>query len=64
MVELNPRQFYDYCLTFTREVSLVWDARWNYMKVLFLFTRYQPFVDVILYITRKLSRFSMRMLRA
>jgi hypothetical protein len=52
---LNLCQFYDYLLTFTREVSLVWVARWNYMKVLFLLARYMPFFDGALHIYSKLS---------
>ncbi|KAK7682860.1 hypothetical protein QCA50_014246 [Cerrena zonata] len=39
---------YDYLLTFNVEKSLIWPSRWNIMKVLFLLTRYLPFVDVTL----------------
>ncbi|TFK33421.1 hypothetical protein BDQ12DRAFT_691078 [Crucibulum laeve] len=38
---------YDWSLTFDLEVSLVWTARWNFIKVLFLMTRYLPFLDSI-----------------
>jgi hypothetical protein len=33
-------------LTLPQEVSLIWSARWNLIKVLFLLTRYLPFVDL------------------
>jgi len=36
---------YDYLLTFPREVSLIWPSAWTVIKILFLFTRYIPFVD-------------------
>jgi len=36
---------FDYLLTFPREVSLIWPARWTLIKVLFLLTRYLPFID-------------------
>jgi hypothetical protein len=39
---------YDYFLTFTREVELVWKSRWNMIKVLFLAQRYLPTVDIVL----------------
>lgn len=42
---------YDLILTLHLEVSLVWYSRWNYTKVLYLLTRYVPFVanGLILY---------------
>jgi len=36
---------YDYCLTFNMERSLLWTSPWSVAKVLFLLTRYLPFVD-------------------
>jgi hypothetical protein len=39
---------YDYFLTFTREVELVWLSQWNIIKVMFLTQRYLPIVDVVL----------------
>ena len=39
-------QFYDYFVTFQREVELVWPSKWNSMKVLFIVSRYSPFLDV------------------
>jgi len=37
---------FDYFLTFPREISLVWSARWTPTKVIFLLSRYLPFFDV------------------
>ncbi|PFH47304.1 hypothetical protein AMATHDRAFT_6910 [Amanita thiersii Skay4041] len=36
----------DYFLTFEIEVSLIWGSSWNWTKVLFILTRYLPFIDV------------------
>ena len=40
---------YDYSLTLSREVDLIWFSRWNVIKVTFLLQRYLPFLDVILF---------------
>jgi len=40
---------YDYLLTLPRETFLIWPTPWNATKILFLITRYLPFVDVALY---------------
>ena len=47
-------QVYDYFLTLPDEVSLIWAAPWTPMKVLFLLTRYIPFIDggIMLYCER------------
>ncbi len=39
-------QVFDWFLTLDLEVSLVWSSPWSGMKVLFLLTRYLPFVDI------------------
>jgi len=39
--------FWDYLLTFGMEVDLVWKSKWNYMKGLYLFQRYLPFLDTL-----------------
>jgi hypothetical protein len=39
-------QIHDYFSTLPVEVSLIWTASWSVMKVLFLVTRYTPFVDM------------------
>ncbi|GJE99945.1 hypothetical protein PsYK624_162210 [Phanerochaete sordida] len=36
---------YDYLLTFEREVRLIWPAKWNITKILFVLTRYPVFAD-------------------
>jgi hypothetical protein len=36
---------WDYILTFGMEVDLVWKSKWNFMKGLYLFQRYLPFID-------------------
>lgn len=36
---------YDYFLTLDREVRLVWGAKWNITKILFVLTRYPVFAD-------------------
>ena len=38
---------WDYILTFRMEVDLVWKSKWNFMKGLYLFQRYLPFIDTI-----------------
>ncbi|TFK33424.1 hypothetical protein BDQ12DRAFT_715821 [Crucibulum laeve] len=39
---------FDWCLTFELECSLIWSAKWNIVKALFLITRYLPFFDAII----------------
>ncbi|KIM37623.1 hypothetical protein M413DRAFT_258573 [Hebeloma cylindrosporum] len=34
-------------LTFRMEVELVWGSKWNFMKGLYLFQRYLPFIDTV-----------------
>ncbi|KAF8200405.1 hypothetical protein BJ912DRAFT_1127411 [Pholiota molesta] len=38
---------WDYILTLPLELDLVWRARWNPMKVLYIVQRYLPFVDTV-----------------
>ena len=38
---------WDYILTFRMEVDLVWKSKWNFMKAVYLFQRYLPFIDNI-----------------
>ena len=42
--------FWDYILTFEMEVDLVWKARWNFVKGLYLFQRYLPFTELIWFV--------------
>ncbi|KAF7974356.1 hypothetical protein HWV62_12308 [Athelia sp. TMB] len=39
---------YDYFLTFDSEVTLIWGEPWKTLKILFLLSRYLPFVDTVL----------------
>jgi len=38
---------WDYILTIGMEVDLVWRSKWNFMKALYLFQRYSPFIDTV-----------------
>ncbi|KAJ7872686.1 hypothetical protein B0H13DRAFT_2349342 [Mycena leptocephala] len=38
--------FFDYLLTLHMETTLVWPSRWSISKVLFMLSRYLPFVEV------------------
>jgi len=38
---------WDYILTFRMEIDLVWKSKWNFMKGLYIFQRYSPFLDAI-----------------
>jgi len=38
---------WDYILTFRMEVDFVWKSKWNFMKGLYLFQRYLPFIDTV-----------------
>ncbi|KAH7929181.1 hypothetical protein BV22DRAFT_1029809 [Leucogyrophana mollusca] len=39
---------YDYVLTFNLELKFIWSGPWSAVKALYLFTKYLPFIDVIL----------------
>jgi len=39
---------FDYSLTLSREMSLMWSSKWSLSKVLFFCTRYSPIFDVTL----------------
>lgn len=38
---------------FDQEVSLIWGSQWTLVKVLYLLSRYMPFVDVTVVSYRK-----------
>ncbi|KZT50993.1 hypothetical protein CALCODRAFT_155132 [Calocera cornea HHB12733] len=40
---------YDYTLSLTQEIDLIWRSKWTPMKCLFLFIRYIGFIDVMGY---------------
>ncbi|KIK66210.1 hypothetical protein GYMLUDRAFT_927926 [Collybiopsis luxurians FD-317 M1] len=39
---------YDYVLSLGQEVAYVWDSKWGIVKILYLYSRYSPFIDTIL----------------
>ncbi|KAI0683223.1 hypothetical protein BC835DRAFT_762671 [Cytidiella melzeri] len=39
---------FDWLLLFSDEVKHVWNSRWSFIKVLYLWTRYSPVADTIL----------------
>ena len=41
---------WDYILTFEMEVNFVWKSKWNFMKGLYIFQRYLPFTEFILFV--------------
>ena len=47
------RKVYDYLLSFSQEVELVWGSAWSITKVLFFVTRYGPFIDMPVTLWRK-----------
>ena len=38
---------WDYMLTFRMEIDFVWKSKWTFMKGLYLFQRYVPFIDTV-----------------
>ncbi|KDR75682.1 hypothetical protein GALMADRAFT_248296 [Galerina marginata CBS 339.88] len=36
---------YDWLITLSMEIELIWRSRWNFIKILFLLQRYLPFLD-------------------
>ena len=46
---------WEYIVTFRMEVDLVWKSKWNFMKGLYLFQRYLPFIDTIVLILYRQS---------
>jgi len=46
---------WDYVLTFEMEVDLVWKSKWNFMKGLYFFQRYLPFVVIICFVLLRQS---------
>ncbi|KAF9050638.1 hypothetical protein BDZ89DRAFT_1057090, partial [Hymenopellis radicata] len=41
---------FDYLLTLEQEVDLIWGSEWTITKLLYLITRYSPFVNVVLFL--------------
>ncbi|KAM6499408.1 hypothetical protein JOM56_004916 [Amanita muscaria] len=39
---------YDFLLVFSEEVSLIWPSPWTLVKVLYILSRYVPFIDTVI----------------
>ena len=52
-------QIYDYLLTFNAERTLIWPSSWSITKVLFLLTRYAPFIDITIILWRAYPSFNL-----
>jgi len=48
------QKFHDWLATLPREVEHIWRASWNWSKVLYLLTRYIPFVTTALVLRSEL----------
>ncbi|KAH8119853.1 hypothetical protein DFH11DRAFT_1739165, partial [Phellopilus nigrolimitatus] len=48
---------YDYLITFNAEKRLIWPSSWSLPKVLFLLTRYLPFIDTSIALWQHLKPF-------
>jgi len=46
---------YDYIISLPQEVSYMWFSNWSWIKILYLFSRYSPFLDTTLAIEEKLN---------
>lgn len=54
MIRLNEIiQVFEYILTFSDELALVWHRDFNLLSALFLVNRYTPFADIALTTLRK-----------
>lgn len=49
-------QSFDYILTVHHEIEYIWESKWNLVKILFLLTRYLPFIDCVVVFIRKFAR--------
>ncbi|XP_006460424.1 hypothetical protein AGABI2DRAFT_68163, partial [Agaricus bisporus var. bisporus H97] len=47
---------FDYILTVHHEIEYIWESKWNLVKILFLLTRYLPFIDCVVVFIRKFAR--------
>ncbi|KAF9024514.1 hypothetical protein BDZ89DRAFT_120100 [Hymenopellis radicata] len=45
-ISASALYLFDYLLTLSDEVELIWHAKWNITKILYLLTRYLPFVVI------------------
>lgn len=47
------RKTYEYSITLASEISLIWKSSWTIPKVLFILTRYLPFVSLMIILLRR-----------
>ncbi|KIM36360.1 hypothetical protein M413DRAFT_292129 [Hebeloma cylindrosporum] len=45
-VMASTMYIWDYILAFSMEVDLIWKSKWSFMKGLYLFQRYLPFLEI------------------
>ncbi|KAF8996796.1 hypothetical protein BDQ17DRAFT_1249420, partial [Cyathus striatus] len=45
---------YEYFITLDLEVKFVWNAPWTFIKIIYIMTRYLPFVEISLMSLRSL----------
>ncbi|KIK57992.1 hypothetical protein GYMLUDRAFT_703922 [Collybiopsis luxurians FD-317 M1] len=45
---------YDYILSLAQEVTHIWNSKWGPVKVLYLYSRYSPFIDTTLAVVERL----------
>ncbi|KAF8907223.1 hypothetical protein CPB85DRAFT_1312162 [Mucidula mucida] len=45
-VSASALYLFDYLLTLSEEIEFIWHAKWNIIKILYLLTRYLPFVNI------------------
>ncbi|KAF8890383.1 hypothetical protein BD779DRAFT_266999 [Infundibulicybe gibba] len=58
VVGVTMFQVYDYILNFNQELVLVWNSPWKVTKILFILTRYLPFIDAGLTISHQFAPIS------
>jgi hypothetical protein len=44
---LKSTQVYDFVITFSQEADYIWRRKWTFVTLLFMTTRYLPFVDIV-----------------
>jgi len=52
-------QVHEWLILLDREVENVWRSRWGINKILFIVTRYGPFLDMPVTITSELGSFTL-----
>ncbi|KIK66225.1 hypothetical protein GYMLUDRAFT_1025469 [Collybiopsis luxurians FD-317 M1] len=44
---------YNYLLSLAQEVTHIWNSKWGLVKILYLYSRYSPFIDTVLVVIGK-----------